>query len=172
MAKLKIVEFEIGDEALASSVAMIAAAFGNVNAAAPVAAVDAPPSLSGSAALQPNRALPSVSRSNHSDSEEREAPRRGRPAKAALPPPATKELRAPKKDPAAPSPGVREDSFGARILEQLGRKAMSSVELTHALKLEPNQVYQGCNALKNKNLIVGRNDDAGDGTRRWYLVKP
>lgn len=61
------------------------------------------------------------------------------------------------------------ESYTARVLEALKLRPMSSLELARHLKVESPKVYTACNTLKTKGLIESRNDDQGDGTRRYFI---
>lgn len=72
---------------------------------------------------------------------------------------------APKAPEEPRGPSVRE-----RVLAALGKKPMSSIELTDELRCAPAGVYEATIRLKNAGEIVGKTDDEHDGTRRWYLT--
>lgn len=74
----------------------------------------------------------------------------------------------PTPGPAAPEPS--EGTNGARILEVLKKKPMSSGELIAHLACPPQSVYVPCSALKAKGAIVNRLDESA-GVKRWYLAK-
>jgi hypothetical protein len=87
--------------------------------------------------------------------------------------PVRKALKAPAEKPAAPS-GMRQaagggESIRMRILEAIGKKPSSGLELSHILKLELGQIYPATHELKKSGHIEGR-EDAIDGTRRWYVI--
>lgn len=148
MAKLRIIDFEIGDEALASSVAMISAAFGNQ--AVPPPATAAPAIAAEPAPRAPARAIAAA--------PEAEARR----PKAAKPPASPMAVET--------EPSPREGSIPARILAELAKGPKSSLELANALELEPKQVYTPCSMLKTQGAVKTRNDFP-DGTSRYFLFK-
>ncbi len=61
------------------------------------------------------------------------------------------------------------DTINARIIQALGKKPMSSMELAQFLNLEEKQAYQACSYLKNNDRIESFVDDAVDGSRRYRL---
>lgn len=68
---------------------------------------------------------------------------------------------------AAPGGG---DSVATRVLDALRKKPMSSIELSQALKLEPQQIYGAVHLLHKRGFTESRNDDTDGGTRRWFVI--
>jgi len=152
MARLRFTSFEI-DDATLEQVALIRTAMGGqaVEAPAPVAEGSAA-AVAAEIGGQVERDLRRVLEPK----EEAAVLRRPRQAKAA---PAAAEPEGEKL------PG----GIAGQILPVLARAPRSSLELAALLKLEPKQVYMPLKMLKDKGLIVSR-DDESDGTRRYFLA--